>query len=167
LIENGVALPSDPPQGPGCLDWSWDNRYLLMCMPRGGINTHLLRISVADGRVVDVLGDRTPGIRFARFSPDGKFIAFGDDVGWRLAPVSIVPAQGGEHKVIAKETLLMDWSLDGRYLIIGNRAAPISGPIAMQLFAVPIQNGEGLKVMSMARSNCTRASSTRNRPTES
>src|SRR5262249_14999576 len=49
--------------------------------------------------------------------------------------VRIIPSQGGESHLIAEEALLLDWSRDGRFLIIGRRFP------SDEISAVPIQNG--------------------------
>ena len=118
--------------GPSCASWSWDNRYLLLCKPESA-GTRLLKLSVADLKVQDLLpGKPVVGrrVRVAEFSPDGRYIAYGG------GPTYIIPAQGGDSRLLAAGGLV-DWSADGRYAIIGE---PRAG--AMVLDAVPVTAGQ-------------------------
>jgi len=122
------------------LTWSWDNRYLLV----SGFQFdpgRMLSISVADGKVRELLNVKTP-VRSARFSPDGSFIAY-HDLGGRLY---ILPAAGGQPQLIyegpsgsreSKPLSLFDWTLDGRYLAIDHERA---GKAALQI--LPVRNGK-------------------------
>ena len=118
--------------GPSCASWSWDNRYLLLCKPESA-GTRLLKISLADLKIQDLLpGKPVVGsrVRVAEFSPDGHYIAYGG------GPTYIIPAQGGDSRLLAAGGLV-DWSADGRYVIIGE---PRAG--AMVLDAVPVTAGQ-------------------------
>jgi len=54
---------------------SWDNRYVLCIQSPQGVN-RLLRISVADGQIRELLSLKTGTVRAATFSPDGRFVAY-------------------------------------------------------------------------------------------
>lgn len=130
LTDNGNPLQA----GLSCASWSWDNRYLVLCKP-GTAGTRLLKLSVADWKVQDLLPGRPvagrPGGN-AEFSPDGRYIAY-DDGG----STYIIPAQGGDSRLLAAGARLMDWSVDGRYVIIGE---PRTGSAV--LAAVPVTAGQ-------------------------
>jgi Tol biopolymer transport system component len=151
LIENGVTIPAT---SPGCVSWSWDNKYLLMCKPRVDQIDHLLKISVADGQIQDMLGNRTRGVTAAQFSPDGKFIAYSENsAAIGLGPfgeVQIIPAQGGEPRLVSATAGLGDWTRDGQYLLVSEQTVPPSSTIGLNLLAsglagfvaVPIRDGK-------------------------
>ena len=139
LIENGHVVPVGLEQG--AVSWSWDNRYLVMVKPQvtltaAAVNSgnRLLKISVADGQVVDLLPARSTPAIWAIFSPDGRFVAY--STGRFPGPIYIVPSQGGAPTQIREDAVLMDWTRDG-YLMLGERR---SGTILLS--AVPIANGK-------------------------
>jgi dipeptidyl aminopeptidase/acylaminoacyl peptidase len=111
------------PAGAVLASWSWDNRFVL-------IGRTLKKVSVADGQIQELL----PGgeAADAQFSPDGRFIAFG---GW-VSPVQVIPAQGGEPKIIKGADVLGDWTRDGRFLMVAHIGSDGG------LYAVPIDNGQ-------------------------
>src|SRR5262249_27446497 len=113
LVENGQRMRFTP--FPACVSWSWDNRYLLTCSG-SGTRFRLLKVSVSDGSVLDVLPGRGDRVGRAHFSPDGRFIAYSE--GFGPGPIYIVPSDG-EPRVVAQEAGLVDWTRDGRYLILG------------------------------------------------
>jgi hypothetical protein len=113
----------DLPAGAVLGTLSWDNRFAL-------IGRTLKKVSIVDGQIQELLpgGDAVA----AQFSPDGRFIAFAG----LLTPVRVIPAQGGEPKVItptAQASTVADWTRDGRFLVVAD------GPA--ELYAVPIENG--------------------------
>jgi len=111
------------PAGAILASWSWDNRFVL-------IGRTLKKVSVADGQIQELLPG---GEAFdAQFSPDGRFIAVAPFVG----DVQVIPAQGGEPKIIEGADVLGDWTRDGRFLIVAH-AGPDGG-----IYAVPIENGQ-------------------------
>ena len=132
LRENGKPFTFNAP-GPLGLHWSWDNRYVLMGHPEPS-GSRLLRIDVADGTVVDVVPGRRGGTN-AYFSPDGRFIAYREDLVTR-GPIHVVPVSGGGGEVIATDATLVDWTRDGRHVLIRE-----DGPKGMMLSAVPVHNG--------------------------
>jgi Tol biopolymer transport system component len=124
----------------GGLRWSWDSRYVLRIESEADASARLQRISVADGQVSDVVPNWKEGIQWAAFSPDGRFIAFGELVEntiLRFGPAYVVPAQGGEPHLVAESAGGGDWTRDGKYLLIDAERAG-----ATALFALPIQNGQ-------------------------
>ena len=111
------------------MDWSWDNRYVLITNPHE-TGSRLLRVTVADGTVTEV----QPGLRGAtdaRLSPDNQFIAY-----VRAGIIHVVPSAGGESHPIATNRELVDWTRDGRYILIKERRAD-----GWLLNAVPVQQG--------------------------
>ena len=129
----------DPNQYYYGVNWSWDNRYLLI----SGFQFNpgrILSISVADGKVREVLNIKTP-VHFARFSPDGNYIAFHD----RSYRLYILPATGGQPRLLYEEPsvatnydtlILFDWTADGRHLVI---ALERTGRPALHI--LPVKNG--------------------------
>jgi Tol biopolymer transport system component len=114
------------------IDWSWDNRYLVT----GGPSGRLAVTSVADGKIRDVLQAKSV-VRYAvRFSPDGRYIAFTEGLGPDESRILVVPAQGGEPRVVAEHSGLLDWTLDGRFLAI--EAAESD---SKALYLVPVKDG--------------------------
>ena len=70
-------------------------------------------------------------------SPDGRFIAVADLAAlYRLGNISIAPIEGGPPQLVADKARLIDWTRDGRYLII---ASERSGTEA--LYLLPIKDG--------------------------
>jgi WD40 repeat protein len=119
--------------GPSCASWSPDNRYLVLCKPETA-GTRMLKLSVADSKIQDLLpGKPVVGqpVRAAWFSPDGRYIAYS------AGPIYIIPAQGGNSRLIADGAVLVDWSTDGRYILI---AKPKSD--STDLAAVPVTAGQ-------------------------
>jgi hypothetical protein len=132
-----------------CCDWSWDNRYLLTRPLQHGSNT-LVRISVADGQIRQLLSPKTVNTTSSGFSPDGRFVAY------QVAPsdadqesrIFVLPAEGGEPQLVYEERptagssqsfralKLLDWTADGRYLAIASERAGKGA-----LYLVPIKDG--------------------------
>jgi Tol biopolymer transport system component len=130
--------------------WSWDNRYLL-CTESQDDKSRLLSISVADGKIRELLSLKT-GSERASFSPDGRFVAYQVQPTSEADPVSrifTVPADGGEPQLVYEERQngkflrwlkpckLLDWTADGRYLAI---ASEHTGRGALDL--LPISEGK-------------------------
>jgi hypothetical protein len=70
-------------------------------------------------------------------SPDGRFIATTDLLAaYRLGRISIMPIEGGPPQLVADNARLIDWTRDGRYLVI---ASERSGTEA--LYLLPIKDG--------------------------
>jgi Tol biopolymer transport system component len=111
--------------------WSWDNRYLFATRPG---STQLLRVSVADGEIHKV---HENGGYYDVPSPDGRFVALAD-IGamFRLGNISIMPSEGGPPQVVADNARFIDWTRDGRYLVI---TSDRSGTEA--LYLLPIKDG--------------------------
>ncbi|HKE21091.1 MAG TPA: hypothetical protein VKB88_01810 [Bryobacteraceae bacterium] len=113
--------------------WSWDNSYFLACLPRRPGPADLLRISAADGQISKL---QTTDAHAIRLSPDGKFIAYST---WErnFQQVFVAPAEGGDAQLISDRAVLMDWTRDGRYLVV---AMDISGTEA--LYLAPVKAGK-------------------------
>jgi Tol biopolymer transport system component len=133
LTDKGEKIPA---LQPGYLTWSWDNRYLLMCNTRPDRTTQLLKISVADGAVQDILRGRETDVAVAEFSPDGRFIAYRG--GSSFGNIRVVSAQGGESQLVVETGVLGDWSRDGKYLMVFE----VRSGARQTMSLVPIQNGQ-------------------------
>jgi Tol biopolymer transport system component len=112
---------------------SWDDRNLLLSdfSLKSTIAGQLWLVSAADGQrtvLVDMKGWR---IRKAVFSPDGRFAAYEvwprDSASPHTSRVFVVPVEGGEPRLVYESAqwqvgnaflALMDWTADGRYLIL-------------------------------------------------
>jgi hypothetical protein len=128
LRENGKPFRPSPIGDYG-LTWSWDNRHLLLAHREPG-GSRLLKITVEDGTVSELMPGRR-GVVTAQMSPDGRFVAFRQDVG---GPISVASMDGGESEVIAAGAMLVDWSRDGGHLLMRTDSG-------MTLDAVPMRNG--------------------------
>jgi len=119
-------------------DWSWDNRYFFDCMKKPGEPDgagQVRRLSVTDGEIRNLGRAQGP---INRPSPDGRFIASGAAYE-RIGKVWIMPVTGGEPEMVSENTHLIDWTRDGRYLIISNSR---SGSEA--LYLLPIKDGKAV-----------------------
>jgi hypothetical protein len=128
LRENGKPLTTSE-RGPLSMNWSWDNRYLVITNPHE-TGSRLLRVTVADGTVTEV----QPGLRGAtqaQFSPDGKFIVY-----FGSGRIYVLPSGGGESHLIANGGGLVGWTRDGRHVLL--REHTTAGWL---LSAVPVQQG--------------------------
>ena len=97
-------------------EWSWDNRYIFACGRQPDGTYPLLRISVADGQVRKMGGTDTYIIRV---SPDGHFIALANSP-TAYGKVVLVPAEEGEPSLVSDSGRIVDWTRDGRYLVIAS-----------------------------------------------
>ena len=126
-----------------CCDWSWDNRYLLARRPHFN---GLLRISVADGQQRELVNLKTGAVWGAKFSPDGRFVAYQVGPIFVNDPVErtfVMPAEGGEPQLVYEWrpgsfalNKLLDWTADGRFLAF---AGERTGKGA--LYLLPISGG--------------------------
>ncbi len=136
----------------GCHNWSWDNRYVLICSnPYQAAPIGLLRVSVADGRIRELVAPQTKIVVAATFSPDGRFVAYQVAASAKdpVARILVRPVEGGEPQLIYQEQPttsfaawaqpihLLDWTADGRYLAI---ASERTGKVA--LYLLPIKSGK-------------------------
>jgi hypothetical protein len=112
---------------------SWDDRSVLLSnfALTSALSGQLWVVSVADGQrrvLADVKGGR---IRKAVFSPDGRFAAYEvwprDSVSVQTSRIFVVPVDGGDPRLVYESApwhigdaflALMDWTADGRYLIL-------------------------------------------------
>jgi Tol biopolymer transport system component len=131
--------------------WSWDNRNLLFSSlaltadpDTGAFVNRLAVVSVSDGKGREVLQRSFSSVAVrpnavpATFSPDGRFIAFSESnaqAGW-TGKTYVVGVQGGEPKLISGEVNFLDWTRDGRYLVVSSTR---SGSVALWLF--PVKDG--------------------------
>jgi hypothetical protein len=115
-----------------CLpDWSWDNRYLFDCHAEPDGTIQLRRIAATDGEIRNL--HQTEG-GLNRPSPDGRFIALG---GTGFGKVGIMPSQGGEPQLVSDGARLIDWTRDGRYLIVNSARSSSDA-----LYLLPVKDGK-------------------------
>ncbi len=140
---------------------SWDDRNLLLSdfSLKSTIPGQLWLVSVADGQrrvLVDMNGWR---IRKAVFSPDGRFAAYEvwpkDSVSAHTSRVFVVPLDGGEPHLVYESApwqvgnsflALMDWTADGRYLIVRDVRQGKSA-----LYLLPMNDGSATGAASFVR----------------
>lgn len=127
---------SDLSSACGPPDWSWDNRYLFDCHREPGgtqFAGEVRRVSVTDGEIRDLGRAQGP---VNRPSPDGRFLAsaLSEDTAGKIW---ITPISGGEPQLVSENALMIDWTRDGRYLIVTSSR---SGSEALHL--LPIKDGK-------------------------
>jgi hypothetical protein len=79
-------------------NWSWDNRYLLLSGHSQDGSFGLLRITVADGQIRELLNVKTGIAWGAKFSPEGRFVAYQSSPTFAfdgVARLFVIPAEGG------------------------------------------------------------------------
>ncbi len=95
------ASPIAGPTGPGII--------AICCAPSLKDGTsRLLRISVADGQTRELLSLKAGKVTAAKFSPDGRFVAYQVQPASDADPVSqifVLPAEGGEPQLVYEERL--------------------------------------------------------------
>lgn len=126
------------------LDWSPDNTRILASVFQSDGTWALMSISAADGSARKLTGDARP-LSPAKFSPDGKFVAYSTpETGPPLSPadVYIMAVDGGQPtKVVEHSTgdKLLDWMPDGAHLLfLSDRKGTSS------IFALPISQGRAV-----------------------
>jgi serine/threonine protein kinase/Tol biopolymer transport system component len=137
----GWGLPA------GALNWSWDNRYLLMGLAdpeAGNPPRRVLVVSTSSAERRELLNPRAGMLYQCAFSPDSRFVAcnFWPEPGTSdPARILIVPAQGGPPRLIREDAdghlELLDWTADGRFLAI---CMDHNGKWALQL--LPVREGQ-------------------------
>lgn len=113
-------------------DWSWDNRYVFFCASQPNGTHQILRLSAADG---EARKTRASENAVNRPSPDGRFIALAGSP-TAYGKVLVAPSEEGEPQVVSDSGRIVDWTRDGRYLVI---ASARSGTEA--LYLLPIKDG--------------------------
>jgi Tol biopolymer transport system component len=131
LVQDGKPVAATQP---ACVTWSWDNRYVLMCSRLADRIVHLFKVSIADGKVQDLVDHPSVNIGLAEFSPDDKFIAYGGTFG---GPLQLISAQGGLPRPAGVNGFVSDWSRDGRNLLVGDFRDDKVG-----IAVIPVQNGQ-------------------------
>ena len=140
---------------------SWDDRNLLLSdfSLKSTIPGQLWLVSVADGQrrvLADMKGWR---IRKAVFSPDGRFAAYEvwpkDSASPHTSRIFVVPVDGGEPHLVYESApwqvgnsflTLMDWTADGRNLIVHDVRQGKSA-----LYLLPMNNGTAIGAASFVR----------------
>jgi hypothetical protein len=131
------------------LNWSWDERYVLVSRPSLEGTKTLVRVSIADGQIRELLSPKTGNVISSAFSPDGRFVAYevAPSEADHFSRIFVQPAEGGESKLVYEERQatptsgsslkLLDWTADGRHLAI---ASERTGKSALHL--VPTRDGK-------------------------
>lgn len=140
----------DDANGGPRVNWSADDRYLLLIPTSQKGGDRLLTLSVADGKLLELAHSASNPIGNAAFSPDGRYVTYevwkkSDQGGGGFYDIYAVPTQGGEPRVIYESQpgpdrrgigALVDWTADGRYLAIEDMDQERSA-----LFLLPMKNG--------------------------
>jgi len=140
LTHNGVTT----------LDWSWDNRYLLLLVRRPN-GSRLFFLSAADGQQRELKLPDPTCLSRAAFSPNGRFIAYEvlpacDLTKTGTRRIFVMPIEGGETPLVYESrlqargsySLFKNWTADGHYLIIHDLFGR-AGKLA--LFLLPMKDG--------------------------
>jgi Tol biopolymer transport system component len=149
----------DEPEGsilaakkPVWINWSWDNRYILVSTQSQDGTANLLKISVADGQSRQLLALKSTNLSTANFSPDGRLIAYqvlASSAADSVSRIFVMSSQGGQPALVFEEQQpsgfspvnqslrLLDWTSDGHYLAVGSQR---TGKGALHL--LPIKNGK-------------------------
>jgi Tol biopolymer transport system component len=108
------------------LDWSPDGRYILFAKGELGAPAALWLLSPTDGKQHLILGSQKlyNSLGDAKFSPDGKWIAYSSQLtGGTELYVSPVPQDGvdhedplGRYQISQSGAVMYDWSPDGKEL---------------------------------------------------
>jgi Tol biopolymer transport system component len=112
------------------VNWSWDNHAVTVGSRTKNGGTHLLMIDLASGRHEEIARTDSGRIWGARFSPDGRFIAYEilpdfRHVSTGTSRIFIKPVHGGEERLIYESppldvgnyyAPLKDWTADGDFI---------------------------------------------------
>jgi Tol biopolymer transport system component len=146
---------------PASLDWSWDNRYLVLNVYKPG-GSRFFVLSVTDGQQRELKLPDSTCLSRAAFSPDGRFIAYETMPACELKTTGahrtfVMPAEGGEPRLVYESkqqtapgndvNLFKDWTADGRYLMIQD----LSRDGRSALFLLPMTDGAAAGAAQMVR----------------
>jgi hypothetical protein len=118
--------------------FSWDNRYVVLAEPQKDGASHIVKLTLADGRRQEVSQRDHAVVQNAQFAPDGRFIAFAEAAGGSNK-VLAVPSTGGEPIVVAEDSGLVDWTRDGRYLAVNS-----GRDRGRALYLIPVKDGRAI-----------------------
>ena len=126
----------------GMVNWSWDNRYLLIRVVNQGPQ-RIQIVSTSSGERRELFSQKNDDIGRCAFSPDGRFVACicipALDAPGR-SRLFILPVQGGEPHLVTEgpsaNLRFFDWTADGRYLVV---LGPQFDKPALQL--LPVKDG--------------------------
>lgn len=107
-------------------DWSQDGRYILATLDEDKTRIqHIVRVSVADGKMerVRALGQQRP--QKMAFSPDGRFIVYDNPQaeGNANRDVFVVSSDGKRNETLIQHPandVVLGWSPDGRYILFSS-----------------------------------------------
>lgn len=112
------------------VNWSWDNRTVVVGSRTKSGGSHLMVIDVASGHREELARIDSGQHWSARFSPDGRFIAYEVWPDWKRVStgkgrICVKPVHGGEERQIYESSpmdagtyfaALKDWTADGRFI---------------------------------------------------
>jgi len=122
------------------LDWSPDGKFLAVADRMSAQDQlRLLLISVESGEKKVVASPPDPFVASARFSPDGKFLAYVAGAGFLAQDIFLVPVSGGEAKrlTLAKRRVLgLAWTPSGNEILFSSDRGGL-----YSLWRVPVPGG--------------------------
>jgi Tol biopolymer transport system component len=115
-----AAIPEALP-----FDWSPDGKHVLAAFYRRGKGSQLVLVSVPDGAVRVLKDFETGGLKRARFSPDGRFVAYDrpQQPGSTKYDVFVLALGDGRDALVVghmANDVLFDWTPDGGRLLFGS-----------------------------------------------
>jgi len=122
------------------LDWSPDGKFLAVADRMSAQDQlRLLLISVESGEKKVVASPPDPFVASARFSPDGKFLAYVAGAGFLAQDIFLVPVSGGEAKRLTldkRRVLGLAWTPSGNEILFSSDRGGL-----YSLWRVPVPGG--------------------------
>jgi Tol biopolymer transport system component len=107
------------------VDWSPDGKNVLAVFSRKDKTSQIALVAVSDGsvRILRTFDRGAPGR--ARFTPDGRFVAYdlSEQAGSAARDIGVFAVDGGRETVVVRHPandVLFDWTPDGRRLLFGS-----------------------------------------------
>ena len=123
------------------VNWSWDNRYLLIRVVNQDPQ-RILIVSTTSGERRELFSQKNDRLGRCAFSPDGRFVACicHPALYAGRSRLFMLPVQGGEPHLVTEgpypNVNLFDWTADGRYLVV---LSPQFDKPALQI--LPVKDG--------------------------
>jgi Tol biopolymer transport system component len=122
----------------GPSDWSPDGRNILAIFTQKEAAGQLALVSASDGsvRILKTFDQVVPGR--ARFSPDGRYVAYGfpQQPGSAAHDISVFAVDGGRETAVVRHPandVLFDWTPDGKRMLFGSDRSGTMGAWWVQM----------------------------------